>query len=130
MKRFLKSSFIMFLISALTCIGLTQSAQAVMIGTGEAGATAPSGRAHISALLERPDVQAQLENLGISKTDAQARVAALSDAEVAAVDNKIGSLPAGGDGIIGALVLIFVILLITDLLGFTKVFPFTHPIQR
>jgi hypothetical protein len=130
MARVLKSSFIAFLISALTFIGLMQSAQAVMIGTGEAVATAPTGRAHLNALLERPDVQSQFETLGISKADAQSRVATMSDAEVASLDNKISSLPAGGDGIIGALVLIFVILLITDLLGFTKVFPFTHPIQR
>jgi hypothetical protein len=31
---------------------------------------------------------------------------------------------------VGALVLVFVILLITDLLGWTKVFPFTRPIHR
>jgi hypothetical protein len=130
MARILKSSFIAFLITAFAFIGLMQSAQAVMIGTGEAAATAPTGRAHINALFERPEVQSQFENLGISKADAQSRVAALSDAEVTALDNKIGSLPVGGDGIIGALVLIFVILLITDLLGLTKVFPFTHPIQR
>ncbi len=131
MVRFLKSSFIMFLISAFTFIGLTQSAQAVMIGTGEAATTTPGGRAQINNFLERPDVQSQFEKLGISQADARSRVAALSDAEVAALDSKIGGLPAGGDGgIIGALVLIFVILLITDLLGLTKVFPFTHPIER
>jgi hypothetical protein len=36
-------------------------------------------------------------------------------------------LPAGGDGIgtiVGAAVLVFLILLITDILGFTHVFPF------
>ena len=130
MTRVLKSSFIIFLISAFTFVGLTQSAHAVMIGTGETAATEPSGRAHINAVLERPDVQSQLEKLGINKADAQNRVAGLSDEEVAALNSKISGLPAGGDaGIIGALVLIFIVLLITDLLGLTKVFPFTHPIS-
>lgn len=131
MARVLKSSFILFLISAFTFVGFAQSARAAMIGTGEAAATEQSGRAHIHAVLERPDVQAQLEKLGISKADAQARVAALSDEEVASLNSKINDLPAGGDGgIISALVLIFIVLLITDILGFTKVFPFTHPIAH
>ncbi len=132
MARVLKSSFIMFLISAFTFIGMTQSAHAVMISTGEASATLPNARAHINAVLERPDVQSQLEKLGISKADAQSRVAALNDEDIMSLNNKIDNLPAGADGgasIIGALVLIFVILLITDLLGLTKVFPFTHPIS-
>ena len=54
--------------------------------------------------------------------------AALSDDEVAQLAARMDSLPAGGE-IIGALVLIFIILLITDILGFTKVFPFTKPIR-
>ncbi|HEX2531678.1 MAG TPA: PA2779 family protein [Burkholderiaceae bacterium] len=36
------------------------------------------------------------------------------------------SLPAGGDSVIGVIVFIFVLLLITDILGLTKVFPFTR----
>jgi hypothetical protein len=62
----------------------------------------------------------------------KARVAALSDEEVAQLAAKIDSLPVGADAgasIIGALVLIFIVLLITDILGVTKVFPFTRPIK-
>jgi hypothetical protein len=36
--------------------------------------------------------------------------------------------PAGG-GIIGAIVLVFLVLLLTDILGFTKVFPFTRSVR-
>ena len=32
--------------------------------------------------------------------------------------------------VVGALLLVFIILLITDILGFTHVFPFTKPIKR
>jgi len=42
--------------------------------------------------------------------------------------DKLDSLPAGGD-VIGALVLVFVILLVTDILGYTKVFPFTRSVK-
>jgi hypothetical protein len=65
--------------------------------------------------------------------EAQARAAALTDDEVLAAAGRVDRMPAGGDGfgaLIGAAVLVFVVLLVTDILGFTKVFSFTKPIKR
>jgi hypothetical protein len=124
----LKRLFIYILVTSLTSLGFTQSVQAAMISTEQiaAATTIQQNQAHITAALDRPEVQAQLESLGISKSEAQARVASLTPEESAAMARQIDSLPAGGDGIIGALVLIFVVLLVTDILGLTKVFPFTR----
>ena len=47
---------------------------------------------------------------------------------LAQLAGRIDTLPAGGE-ILGAIVLIFLVLLLTDILGFTKVFPFTKPIK-
>ena len=80
--------------------------------------------------LDRPEVQAELEKLGISRSDAQSRIAALTDVEAASVAHQIDTLPAGGDGFIGALIFIFVLLLVTDILGLTKVFPFTRSVRH
>jgi hypothetical protein len=55
-------------------------------------------------------------------------VAGLTDAEVARISQQIDTLPAGGDAL-GVVVLIFVILIITDALGVTDIFPFVHPIN-
>lgn len=123
-----KHLFIYFLITAFTFIGLTQSARAAIIGTNQVAAagTGDYDRSYILSRMERPEIQAQLEKLGVDKADAQSRVAALTDEQAASVRDKIDSLPAGGDGIIGALLLIFIILLVTDILGLTKVFPFTR----
>ena len=60
---------------------------------------------------------------------ARSRVAALTDAEAAQVADNINSAPAGGSDILGTIVIIFLILLVTDILGFTKVFPFTRSIH-
>jgi hypothetical protein len=109
------------------------AAQAELIATDRIDATIqvhPSSRARLGSLLDRADVRAALERQGVSAEDAKARVAALSDDEAEGLAAKIPSLPAGGDGIEGVLglaVLVFLILLITDILGFTKVFPFTRP---
>jgi hypothetical protein len=93
----------------------------------DAGAQA---RARLATALQRADVQAALERNGIDPEAAQNRVAALTDEEAAAMAQQIDALPAGGDGVVGALVLIFVVLLVTDILGLTKVFPFTRSVHR
>jgi hypothetical protein len=87
-------------------------------------------RAFLGSLLDRADVRAALESRGVSAADAKARVAALSDDEVGHLAAKFDSLPAGGSGVESVLVLavvVFLILLLTDILGFTKIFPFTRP---
>ena len=94
------------------------------------GEPQPSARARVNLLLDRADVRAALESRGVSAEEAKARVAALSDSEVDSLSQKIDSLPAGAGGFEAVLwigFLVFLILLITDILGFTKVFPFTRP---
>ncbi|HEX8962524.1 MAG TPA: PA2779 family protein [Rhodocyclaceae bacterium] len=124
--------FVFILTFSVTALGVIQPAQAALIGAGDvvAAASGQENRAHIAAMLERPAVQAKLQELGIGADDAKARVAALTDDEAAALANKIDSLPAGGDGVIGALIFIFLVLLVTDILGLTKVFPFTRSVRR
>lgn len=111
-------------------------AQAAMIGTGAIiGPTqAQSDRAQVRAFLDRKEVRAELQRYGISAREAKARVASLSDRQVTQIAGKLNQLPAGGDAIgsiVGAAVLIFIVLLITDLLGLTHVFPFVnHPARQ
>ncbi len=89
-------------------------------------------RAPVKAFLGRDDVRKQLQNLGVDAGEAMARVEALSDAELSRINARLAELPAGQDAgsIIGALVVVFIVLLITDILGFTKIFPFTRPVKR
>jgi hypothetical protein len=124
----LKRAFIFALLTAFSFVGFTQSVQAAIISTEQiqAAGNAEQNRAKLAAALARPDVAAQLEKMGVNPTDAQQRVASLTDAEAAKLAGQVDTLPAGGDGIIGALLLIFFVLLVTDILGLTKVFPFTH----
>lgn len=127
----MKKLFVHILLSAFTVMGFQQSAQAAMIGTAQVAAAdaAAQVRIRLASSLQRADVQAALERNGIATADAQARVAALSDEEAMALAQQVDSLPAGGDGLVGALVFIFVVLLVTDILGLTKVFPFTRSVR-
>ncbi len=106
-------------------------AQASLISTESVNVA--GSRERVVAFLERADVQLQMESMGVSPQDVKARIAALSDAEVASLAGKIDSMPAGGDALGAVLwvaLIIFLVLLITDILGVTKVFPFTRPAHR
>jgi hypothetical protein len=86
-------------------------------------------RARIFSLVDRDEVRTQLEAHGVNPADVKARVAAMTDEEIAQLAGQIESLPAGGADVLGVLLTLFVILLITDILGFTKIFPFTRSIR-
>ena len=109
------------------CMAVPLPSHGAMLATD--AALGAGQRDEINRLLDRADVQSRLEAYGVKADEVKARVAALNDAEVAQLAARIDSLPAGGDSILGLLVLVFVILLITDILGLTKIFPFTRPIR-
>ena len=119
-RRFIAS----LLVVSLT--GLSLPLQAGMLPTE--AAVANTDRVQILSVLDRDDVRAQLQANGVSPADVKARVAAMTDEEARQLAGQIDSLPAGGD-ILGILLTVFIVLLITDILGFTKIFPFTRSIR-
>ncbi len=122
------------LVVSLCTLGLPiPAAQAELVATDRVETTRQrqlSAREVLGSLFDRADVRAALERHGVSADDAKARVNALSDDEVERLAARFDSLPAAGNGFESALwlgVLVFLILLVTDILGFTKVFSFTRP---
>ena len=88
---------------------------------------AQDARDHLKTLISRNDIKTALISQGIDPDEAKARVDSLSDSEVIEVADKIEQLPAGGGvfgAIIGAALIVFLVLLLTDILGYTDVFPF------
>ncbi|MBE0487437.1 MAG: PA2779 family protein [Halomonas sp.] len=96
--------------------------------TTQAALNAEHGQAdreRIHEILARDDVREQLITQGVDLAEVEARVAALSDAEAAQMAEQLEQLPAGAS-VVGALFAVFVILLVTDILGLTNIFPFTR----
>jgi hypothetical protein len=94
---------------------------------------AASSKQKVMEFAEREDVKTTLAEMGVEPQVLKERIASLTDEEAATMANRIDSMPAGGDAvgaIVGAAVFIFIVLLITDLLGFTKVFNFTRKITN
>ena len=126
------------LAASISYTGAVGSAQATLIGTEDIAAAqgvvssdlqAAQARAQVNALLDRADVAQALAERGVDVEQARARVAALSDFEVAHLAKTLDEAPAGASDILGAIVFIFVLLLVTDILGLTKVFPFTRSVR-
>lgn len=101
-------------------------AQAALVSTESA---LGSQRQRIAQVLDRAEIQGQLQAYGVSAADVKARVGALTDAEAAELAARIDQLPAGGESILGVILIVFLVLLLTDILGYTKVFPFTRPMK-
>jgi hypothetical protein len=85
-------------------------------------------RADLLAALEREDVRSQLEAMGVDASMAAERVAAMTDAEVAELNERLGDLPAGADAL-GVILLILLVFIITDVIGATDIFPFINPVN-
>ncbi len=90
-----------------------------------------SSHEKVSQFVAREDVAKSFQAMGVDPKMVETRVALMSDEEVSKISSQIDTLPAGGDfgGIVGAVVFVFVVLLITDILGFTKVFGFTRSLR-
>ncbi len=119
--------------ASLVFSGMAYAAPSALIGTEQvaaavAPAAQPESRARLLGTLERADLVAALEARGVSVSDVRSRVDALTDAEATQLMAQIDQAPAGAD-IVGVLFTIFIILLVTDILGLTKVFPFTRAVR-
>lgn len=137
MKRLIARSIAATLVDATTGLSSPIGFSACVVGTEKVARTeaAAPGRLldsdALRGMLERDDVRTQLQEYGVAARVARERVDALTDQEVAKLAGQVGVLPAGADGgsSIGVIFVVFIILLVTDILGLTKILPFTRSLR-
>jgi len=128
-RKISKPAAILLAFHMLMLSGLYQSVSAAMIGT-ESIINVDRGqnpRDFLNNLLARKEIQAALISQGIDPQEAQDRIDNLSDDEIGKFAHEMDQLPAGGgffETFIVIVFLIFLILLLTDISGYTDVFPF------
>jgi len=105
-------------------------AQAAMISNSQLIDQAQQSNEKTTLLqtIRRADVQSQLLSMGVNTADIEKRVDQMTQAEVAQLNQQIDQLPAGS-GVLGIVVLIFIVFVITDVIGATDIFPFIHPVR-
>ena len=107
---------------ALVNTGMMSAASAAIVDTSEiVTVDRAADLASIRAHLDRAEVRAQMEQLGIDAASVDRRIAALNDRELHQLAADMRNAPAGGDALalIGA---IFVVLLILELVGVIDIF--------
>ena len=118
------SSFLAFL---MLFISMQPLANASIVSTQDIVSEQQSviNKAQLTQSLDRQEVRTILEAQGVDIDKAKERVSAMTDQEVLELSQKMDQLPAGS-GLVDTVVLILVILLITDLVGVTDVYPFIN----
>ncbi len=113
------------LVFLLAMLSIQNPAYASIVGTDVAIAQQQGDidRAKLLAMFERDDLRDALIAQGVNPDNARERIAALSDEEVKSMVGQVDQLPAGGDAV-GVVIFIFLVLLFTDIMGWTDVYPF------
>lgn len=105
-------------------------AHAAMVDNGQllGEVQAELNRSDVLQILERAEAQQQLMSLGVSPDGVKERVSHMTDQEVAQLNQHLADLPAGGD-VLGVILVLFIVFIITDMLGATNIFPFVKPVN-
>jgi hypothetical protein len=106
--------------AALGLSTIAAPASAAIVGTEQMLAQSVAQQ-RVAAFLARAEVVQQLQDWGVDAADAQQRIAALTDAELNLLAQKIDTLPAGA-GLLEVIGIVFVVLLILELVGVINIF--------
>jgi len=128
MKKPIISTFMALLMAFTQCL-LVPAAQAAMVTTQ--GMVDHQQRQaleqQVMRLLDRDAARQVLAENGVSHEQIQQRVSRLSDQELQKMAHQADTLPAG-QGVLGVILAVILILVLLDLLGATNVFPAIHPL--
>lgn len=123
MNKYLKAS----ILCPMLVLGMSQASAAVF--TSEqviANQQFNFNKQQVLSYVDSAEVQNKLIELGVSPADAKQRIANMTAEELSALNSQMNEMPAGG--IIGVVVTVLVVVVVTDLMGLTDVYPFIRPI--
>lgn len=133
MKSKSMKSIIAIVLSLTTSLAglISVSAQAGVVSTEAAIAEQRISydRAQLLDLLNQEGVRQQLTDMGVEPTQVESRIASLTSEELAQLNAQLQDLPAG-EGVLGLVVLIFIVFIVTDMLCATDIFPFVNCINK
>lgn len=131
-RAFSRRLAVLLAASQLLLLAEVPVSQAAMIGTGEVLQAQQQSvdRQQLLKMLDDQGVKDKLATMGVPRERVEQRIQSLTSAELAQFNQQLSEAPAGGDGIIGIIVLFLVIFIITDMLCATDVFSFVKCINH
>ena len=123
MNKFLKAS----ILCPMLVLGMSQASAAVFSSEQViANQQHQYNKQQVLSFVDSAEVQNKLIELGVSPADAKQRIANMTAEELNALNSQMNEMPAGG--IVGVVVTVLVVVVVTDLMGLTDVYPFINPI--
>jgi hypothetical protein len=121
---------ILSLLLSFALFTMTNSAQAAMVTNDIViiQSQQHEARNELVRTVQREDVRQQLLAHGVSPAAVESRINLMTPEEIAHLNQQIEDLPAGGD-VLGVLLVIFIVFVITDIIGATDIFPFIKPVN-
>jgi hypothetical protein len=121
---FRKFVLVPLLAVSLVFTGWSGAVSATVIGTQQAlsAEIRAAKETEVRSALARDDVRRAMLQLGADPLEVDGRIASLSDAELMRLQGELGRLPAGGDGALVVIGVVFVVLLILELTGVINIF--------
>jgi len=129
MNKFRRNTaFIMIVLMGLFQV---QISQAAMVSTNNAIQVQQLqvDRAEILDLFAQDNLRDQLTQMGVDANAASDRITNMTDAEIMQLNERLKDIPAG-EGVGGVILVVFIVFVITDVLGATDIFTFIRPIAR
>mgnify|MGYP001823337556 CR=1 FL=1 len=119
-----------WLLSILLAVTPLVPAQAAMLDNDQVITPGQSTQAtgKLEHFLGQEATRQQLLAWGVNPEVVLERAGSLTDAELARINQAI-DMHAGGDSVLGILLIIFIVFIITDAIGATDIFPFVHPVR-
>ena len=114
----------------LLCVSIGQ-AQAAIISNGQVihQVQQANDKTALLQTIKRVDVQEQLLSMGVTTVDIESRVNQMTQEEISQLNQQIDQLPAGG-GVLGVALVVFIVFVVTDVIGATDIFPFIHSVNK
>lgn len=123
MKNLLKNLTVYALVLSVFSLGSPVVAEAGIISTFEAVTVQQreSSLATLNEALAREEVRAELAAMGVEPAQVEARLAALTTAELNAMADRVATMPAGA-GALEVIGIVFLVLLILEAVGVLDIF--------
>jgi hypothetical protein len=123
-RRNWRATVVAVLSAAIINTGAINAAQAGIVGTDTMvqSTNRAADLATIQQQLSREEVRDQFTKLGVDADSLDQRINALSDSELSAMAKRMQEAPAGGDGLVALLGVVFVVLLVLELVGVIDIF--------
>ncbi len=113
----------------LVCFSLNVTVSAALLTTLESVHSKQPENIILIQAINRTELKQQLVAFGVAPKQVELRLNSMTDAEISALASEISDLPAGGDALT-IIAIVFLVLLFTDIAGYTDLFPFVKKTVR